>query len=121
MKTKINNREVYIKWKHNNNTPNGNPEQVISNEPSSTECWIEDFETGDLIGKRVVAKMHYTDKNYCKDTGRRVSLGRVLSTIVIGKVDRTRIWSEYFETCKSPKKPRLANAVKSKGLSTSMA
>ena len=38
MKTKINNREVYIKWKHNNNTPNGNPEQVISNEPSSTEC-----------------------------------------------------------------------------------
>ena len=29
MKTKINNREVYIKWKHNNNTPNGNPEQVI--------------------------------------------------------------------------------------------
>lgn len=115
MKTKINNREVHIKWKHNNNTISSRIHEV-----SSTECWIEDIETGDLIGEKVVAKMHYTDKNYCKDTGRRVSLSKVLATVILGKVDRTRIWSEYFETCKSPKKPRLANVVRKQESSTSM-
>lgn len=116
MKVILNDKEYFLKWKHNNYT-HLETDVVVA---SSTDCWIEQEDR--KIVATATATMHPEDKNYCKNTGRKVSLARLFKNPLFSdKQERTTVWKQYFETCKRKTKfPRSVNApVEKVGLSIS--
>lgn len=117
----LNGKEVFLKWRHQNNT--NKPEVVVGKhtykEQSYTECWIEEADRT-KIGEVAVASMHYTDKNFNKEIGRKVSLTKLMleNPAFSNKEDRKVIWNQYFNRCKNPG-TKVANAVGKSELSTS--
>ncbi len=102
MKVKIKDEPHYIQWRHYNNVGITSRklsmfETLLYPEPmhSYTECSIQNAETKKVIAttKAVLGK---NERNFCKETGRRYSLRRLLSELDISKSERREIWKTYF-------------------------
>ena len=59
--------------------------------PGLTVCWVL---INDEPHAGSVARCHPHD-NFCKDTGRKVSLGKVMSAMALTKDERREIWEAY--------------------------
>jgi hypothetical protein len=99
MKVKVNDFTFYVQWRHYNNvgqTVNKMDNHIYSSKStiSWTECIIKNAETGE-IERQGRAFLGKKEKNYNKDTGRRVALAEGLT--VFPKEIRKLFWEAYFE------------------------
>lgn len=92
---KVNN--YVVDWKHNNQCKNAELQS------SSTVCFISVVEDKQKVGKASgTAKMSQND-NYCRETGRKVSLKRALKELGATKAERTQFWESYRKMSPTPK------------------
>lgn len=100
MKVKVNDVTFYVQWHHHNNVGETTKKmdwrtKVSVNPPISwTECIIKNAETGE-VERQGRAFLGKKEKNYNKDTGRRVALAEGLA--VFPKEIRKLFWEAYFE------------------------
>lgn len=109
MKFKIAEKDIVIKFYHENNTNNIDLERLrssreIVDKTSFTECIIQ-YDSKEYKGK---AQLHKVD-NFSKSEGRFRSLKRTLKQGInqdlsmisfLNKEERGILWNEYFKLCK---------------------
>ena len=76
--------EYTIRWRHNNDA---------SDAPLYTQCNME----GAGLAAEAIAFCHPED-NFCKDTGRKISLSRCMHAMELSKEERATIWEAYRKT-----------------------
>lgn len=82
-----------IKWRHQ-------PEPHRVGEPRGTECIVEDRNDPDVVLGAGKAQLHENDQ-FCRDTGRKLSLRRALANAKIPRKKRAQVW-EVYRTAMTP-------------------